>query len=407
MKISFNQITPEGIQIQLPGSKSIANRYLILNHLTDQHASFTNFPDSRDCVLLLHALQNPETTAWFQDGATPYRFFLSWACAKGISTTLSGDEGLQKRSLLPLTEALEKMGAKIEYLGKKGFPPCRIVEPRLIASQVSIERSMSSQYVSSIMLVAPIISKHFTLKLFGTANSDSYIKLTADCMQEFGIAVNFKDSIITIDSAAFMVPESLKIESDWTSAGWFYSLCAAIPGSSFLLKDLSAQSKQADADMVGIFSALGVKSVSLPDGIFIFNSGEIAKHFQCNFSQYIDLAPAIICTCAYLRIQATFYGMENLAFKESNRILALSHNLRKFGVGLQQNESAWNLQYTNGSATESIEIETFHDHRMAMAFSIFALKTKLHFDDEKCVEKSFPHYWKQLEKCNFVIEHGT
>lgn len=407
MKISYNQATPEGIQIQLPGSKSIANRYLILNHLTDQHASFINFPDSRDCVLLQRALQDPESPAWFQDGATPFRFFLSWACAKGISTTLTGDGGLQKRSILPLTEALELMGAKFEYLNEEGYPPCRIVQPRLNASQVSIERSMSSQYVSSIMLVAPMIANHFTLNLLGTANSDNYIKLTADCMKDFGVAVEIKDSIISIDAAAFKVPETLKIEADWTSAVWFYSLCAAIPGSSFLLKDISAQSKQADADMVGIFTALGVKSVSLPDGIFIFNSGEIAKHFQCNFSQYIDLAPAIICVCAYLKIQATFYGLENLVFKESNRILALRRNLEKFGIGLHQNGTAWDLQFTDSILSKSIEIETFHDHRIAMAFSIFALTTTLEVDDENCVEKSFPHYWKQLEKCNFVIEHGT
>lgn len=406
IELRYTGTIPEGVEISLPLSKSISNRFLILHYLFNNIKPEFKISESRDTQLLAKALAENPDPAWFQDGATPYRFYLAYAAATGIACTLDADTSLMKRSVAPLVNALEELGGSFDWTGQQGFPPVRTKGSLKPASEVTIDRSISSQYVSAIMLIAPLLSSTFTIKLTGTPNSDSYIRLTASCMEKFGITCDVQKSHIVISSGQANAPKSIRVEPDWSSAAWFFMLCSAMPGSSFRLIGLTTATAQEDSTAAGIFLKLGVSAVQQNDGLFIFNNAQVSNNFSYDFTENIDLAPAVICACAFKRIAASFTGLNNLRFKESDRIRVIQSNLQKFGIHLIENNEGWALSFTEPpEAHAEILIETHNDHRMAMAFSVFALRNKIIFDNAECVEKSFPDYWQQMTNCNFAINH--
>lgn len=393
----------KAISIELPYSKSIANRYLILNTIA-KGIAFT-VAESRDCQLLQKALQSPANLCWFEDGATPARFFMAYACATDMKVTIDGTEGLRKRSVLELVNALTNAGAEITWKGEKGFLPV-FIEKGIPGNTANfhIDRSMSSQFVSALMLASPALANPFTIHLTGKANSDSYIRLTALCMEDFGIHTEIHEDRIEIEHRNFKRPEKLIVESDWTSASYFFELCALHPNSSFLLQNLSSDNKQEDAALVPFFEQLGVKSTFVPEGLLIQNHGACSISPNFDLKNNIDTAPALICSCAALGLEATFTGIENLVFKESNRIEAINANLKHWGWMLEKEANLWQLKRLEQRTDGAVTIRTFSDHRIAMAFAILADSKELEIDDVTCVEKSFPQFWNELRKCNFVIE---
>lgn len=399
--------------IHLPASKSMVNRYLILYHLPNLKLQGFNFEllrysESRDSRLLFAALQNPGKKAWFEDGATPARFFMAWAAAMQLDIEIHGTEGLKKRSMLPLTQSLEAHGVKFTFLEHTGYLPLRLHATQELGAEFTIDREISSQFLSALMLIAPQIAPIVRIHTEGQWSSQSYIRLTEKCMNAAGIEVQYDDKTILVNSSAAHLPAEPHIEEDWSSAAWFYQCCALNPHTSFHFPNLHLNSLQEDAALAEMFHQLGVIT-SEENGIHIRNTGVVNSTPHFNFINNIDLAPAIICTCAALKLSATFSGYESLRHKESDRLNALTVNLKSFGVELHETDGLLKLRYTEAREKDqdTIQIQTFNDHRICMSFALLATQGhELEIDDPDCVEKSFPNFWNALRDCNFVLSHG-
>lgn len=399
--------------ISLPASKSMVNRYLILYHLPKLKLdSFDptrlRYSESRDSNLLFQALNKPSSAVWFEDGATPARFYTAWSAAMGLDVEIQGTEGLKKRSMLPLTSALEEHGVTFTFLEKAGYLPFKMHSTLPLGSKFNVDRDISSQFLSALMLIAPQVSEHVEIHTQGKWSSQSYIRLTEKCMNTAGIQVIFQGNAIFIDSSKAQLPVNPKIEDDWSSAAWFYQLCALNPQSKFHFPHLTIPSFQEDAQLADYYLKLGV-STHIENGILIESGGTIDPNPHFDFNNNIDLAPAIICTCAALKIAATFTGYETLRNKESDRLKALKINLHQMGVELIESNKVLQLHYSSAELAESkepIHIQTFHDHRICMSFALMTQSRIIEIDDSKCVEKSFPNFWNALQQCNFVLSHG-
>lgn len=399
--------------IQLPASKSMVNRYLILYHLPNLKLEGFNFEllrysESRDSRLLFAALQNPCEKVWFEDGATPARFFMAWAAAMQLDIEIHGTEGLKKRSMLPLTQSIEAHGVKFTFLEHTGYLPLRLHATQELGAEFTIDREISSQFLSALMLIAPQIAPIVRINTQGLWSSQSYIRLTEKCMNAVGIEVQYYDKTILVDSSAAQLPAEPHIEEDWSSAAWFYQCCALHPHATFHFPNLHIPSLQEDAVLADMFLQLGVVTTN-QNGTQIRNTGLVNPTPHFNFINNIDLAPAVICTCAALKLSATFSGYESLRNKESDRLNALKINLESFGVELNEVNGMLELKYPDLVEVNKdiIHIQTFNDHRICMSFALLATKgQEIEIDDPECVEKSFPNFWNALRDCNFVLSHG-
>lgn len=408
-RLHFKGNTGSEVEIQLPGSKSISNRFLIIRNLANSSCEFQGLSNARDTRLLFDSLNNPTPSADFQDGATPYRFFTAWAAAKNMSTSVTGSTGLEKRSIEPLVNSLKSLGADIEYLHQAGYAPVKIKKGISHFKEVVVDHSQSSQFASALMLIAPIFPGEKVIHLTGSHEAGfGYLETTASCMRQAGVSTKIRQDQINIREGQYALPAQIGIEADWSSAAWFYMLCACMPEASFKMPRLQQASYQEDSQLATWFAELGVKTTFNESGIQIRKNGVAAKHkLHFDFKNNIDLAPALICTCAFLKLKATFWGLENLKFKESDRLKGLQKNLAQLGISLSESPAGWNLNFSRVTAVKELRFDTANDHRMVMAFSVFALRQPIYLNWATCVEKSFPNYWKEMEKCNFVIQHGA
>ncbi len=437
------------IQINLPGSKSQSNRVLILCHqLAIDLNSIENLSESRDTNILkqtfikldslkheiektsdffnwahynLHDLEVSQLNNHvsnqlshesfdFMDAGTPARLILAYFSAMGILTNLTGNASLENRSMQPLVDVLESGGAKFEFHKKSGHFPIEITRPLNKFPKAQIDRTLSSQYVSALMLIAPMFKGDKTILITGIEHSTSYIQMTQKVLADFGIVSTLDKNSIYIEDQQLVVPSKIAIESDWSAAGYFYSVCALIPQSEITINHLTSNSCQGDAACVTFFEDLGVKTSFHELGCTISNTGKTKQSIDWNLSNVPDLAPTLIVTAAALGLEATIEGIENLKFKESNRIDVLNLNLQQFGYELSQKSESFDvfilqkLQNLRPSSDLEIQIQTHSDHRMAMAFAPLAILKNIVIDDIQCVEKSFPNFWDELQKCNFELK---
>jgi 3-phosphoshikimate 1-carboxyvinyltransferase len=384
----------ENAQVILPGSKSISHRMLIAAALCGiSEDRLSGLSDSDDTRHLLNALQNTNVSNFhFEDGATPLHFFMAFAAAKNLNCTLSGSERLMQRPHGDLIDALKQCGAVIQEnhgqitieKGINGF------------SSIAVDASKSSQHISAMMLVAPLFPGQKEIVLINKPVSFPYLQLTADVMQTFGVNTFLSDEKIIIKEGYYCPPESLEIEPDWSAAAFFYSLVSCNPGMSILLRGLKLNSMQGDAALADFYKELGVSSAQTEDGVLITNSGNINTNPVFNLINHPDCAPAMMASCAFLRINASFTGLENLVLKESNRLEAMAANLQQTGAILGNKNGAYFLSYNNNRVTSAqLDIKTHGDHRIAMAMAVFGLKYRLNIDNPECVSKSFPGFWQQ------------
>ncbi len=437
------------IQINLPGSKSQSNRVLILCHqLAIDLNSIENLSESRDTNILkqtfikldslkheiektsdffnwahynLHDLEVSQLNNHvsnqlshesfdFMDAGTPARLILAYFSAMGILTNLTGNASLENRSMQPLVDVLESGGAKFEFHKKSGHFPIEITRPLNKFPKAQIDRTLSSQYVSALMLIAPMFKGDKTILITGIEHSTSYIQMTQKVLADFGIVSTLDKNSIYIEDQQLVVPSKIAIESDWSAAGYFYSVCALIPQSEITINHLTSDSCQGDAACVTFFEDLGVKTSFHELGCTISNTGKTKQSIDWNLSNVPDLAPTLIVTAAALGLEANIEGIENLKFKESNRIDVLNLNLKQFGYELLQKSESLDvfilrkLQNLETRKNQEIQIHTHSDHRMAMAFAPLAILKNIVIDDIQCVEKSFPNFWDELQKCNFELK---
>lgn len=393
-------------QIELPASKSISHRVLMIQFLAKADMYIQHVSEARDTQLFMSALkalkQSQVQTFNLEDAGTPIRFML--ALVAGLphaEITISGTARMQERPMEALMNALKELGAHIQYLHHEGQLPVFIQGQQLISKEIQITGNVSSQFISALCLIAPTLPHGLRIACTGNIVSTSYINMTLNLMQEFGVRSTFNQGLIDIPPQAYLAKD-FTIESDWSSATFFYAMAMMCEEVHIRLKGLETQSVQGDSYIVEFANQFGVHTQFEEDACEITRKFVLAHNTnqQFNLANYPDLAVPIIVACACKYPQISFTGLHHLELKESKRISALIQNLRKFGLELSYEEDVLKvIQHQFVSTQETIFIETFHDHRIAMAMCLLALEGyTIELDDTTCISKSFPDYLDQLNK---------
>jgi 3-phosphoshikimate 1-carboxyvinyltransferase len=393
------------VKITLPLSKSLSNRILILSHFCRLYEKeLPILSDSRDTQLLQKALYSNSESLDFMDAGTPSRLALAYFAATGRLVTITGNQSLKNRSIRPLVNALILGGAEIEYLENAGFFPVRITKKLSHFPENPINRSESSQFVTALLLVSVLFSGDKHLYLQGTEHSNEYISMTLQVLKEWGIESSWKDDVLTVFGGCLTRPLPITVEADWSAASYFYALQAMQPEHSFFLEGLTTASKQGDRALSSIFQQFGVESLFETQGVQLqFVQIKKQNLITLDLADVPDVVPSIVVAAVGRNQELLLKGIQNLKYKESNRIDVMNENLQCFGWQLEaQNDHDYLLKQTH-IPQEKVYIHTHGDHRMAMAFSLLATKQPLFIDDIECVEKSFPLFWKALQSCNFEL----
>ena len=397
----------KSFEVELPTSKSISNRLLILNALSYNPYPIKNLSDSDDTDVMLQAFNSNSNHFDVGAAGTTMRFLTAYLSKIVGEWTITGSERMKQRPIHVLVDAINSLGGKIEYIEKEGFPPLRIFGSALVGGELEIPGDVSSQYISALLMIAPYMEKGLTLQLTGEITSRPYIHLTLKLMEMYGVKSDWQNSTIKIPRSDYKAAEA-KVEGDWSAASyWFEIIALGKPGDSVTLKGLDRYSWQGDSAVAELFKELGVQSKFTKKGLVLTNSGTpTLRSFNHDFSKEPDLAQTFAVTACFLNIPFHFTGLHTLKIKETDRITALVDELAKFGFVLKTNNKD-NLIWEGkrSASTEKIEIATYKDHRMAMAFAPAALKTHpFAIADEQVVTKSYPNFWSHLEKAGFAIK---
>lgn len=412
--------------IKLTGSKSISNRLLILNAVCGLDLSFTNLSDAEDTQVLQNALTqihkcrnifaNPaslrETIPQVIDvhhAGTDMRFLTALLAITKGSWILTGSERIKQRPIGELVTALRTLGAEIIYLEKENYPPLAITGKRLAGGKLTINSGVSSQFISALLLIAPALPGGLELTLSGKSVSFPYIQMTLGLLTGFGASCMTSGNTITLTPAEITPPDRpVVVESDWSSASYWYSLCALSPGSEITLSALYEKSGQADAILPKLFAPLGVTTVFGKESVTLTHSGIAAKSFSFDFTDCPDIAQTLAVTCFGLGIRSELKGLSTLKIKETDRILALKTELEKCGALVEATDDTLLIHATRNPKPETQnlkpEINTYHDHRMAMSFAPLALIfDTISIADPGVVAKSYPAFWQDLKSAGFNV----
>jgi len=397
-KISRSSLSEKVIKVKyLPSSKSISNRLLLLNVLSGSGVVPENVSESDDTKVMRQALNGNLEHVDVGAAGTSMRFLTAYlALTEGIHT-ITGSERMKQRPITLLVEALRSLGAEIEYIETEGYPPLRIKGGCLKSGVVELDGSVSSQYISALLMIAPQIDGGLTMRLVGKVNSRPYIAMTLDLMSSFGAKYEWVDNQITVSGGGYTY-SPMRVESDWSAASYWYAIAALTPGREYVLEGLEQKSLQGDSAVVQIAAGLGVETFFGSNSITIKSTGDIPQRYEYDFSQQPDLAQTFVVLCCMLGVSFTFTGLESLKIKETDRITALVVELGKLGYTLQTNGKdtiEWKGEHSEVSQVATIS--TYKDHRMAMAFAPAALVVgDIMIDDPMVVTKSYPRYWDDL-----------
>lgn len=386
------------VQWNISGSKSESNRLLILKALFPE-IEIINLSNSQDTQVLQEALQNENTKIDIHHAGTAMRFLTAYYAAfTKKELVVTGSKRMQERPIKILVEALRKIGAKIDYLSTAGYPPLQIKPAKLSSNQVVLPATISSQYISALLLIAPKLKNGLQLNLTGKITSLPYIQMTLKLLQNLGVKTSFKNNSIEVEPIENPLKKQFVVESDWSSASYFYSLAALSNSAKISLATFQKNSLQGDAKVAKIYAQLGVKTTFTENGILLEKDEDVSypNIVQLDLTDTPDLAQTIAVTCLGLQIKCKLSGLHTLKIKETDRLSALKTELEKFGASVLINDSQLELRPSKTLATE-VTVATYQDHRMAMAFAPLVLKTKLEIKNPEVVEKSFPDFWKAFE----------
>ena len=392
--------------IDLPTSKSISNRALLLSSLANNRLPVTHVATCDDTRVMQAALQH--TTQIIDIGAagTAMRFLTAYFATQDGTWTLTGSERMKQRPIKLLVEALNSLGADIRYLEKEGFPPLEISGQPLQGGELHLQGNVSSQYISALLMIAPTMQQGMTLTLEGTVISRPYIRMTLNMMEAFGVQAAWKDQRIIVKPQPYH-PSAFVVESDWSAASYWYGMAALMPNTELTLPGLQQNSLQGDSKCAELFASLGVTSRFSPEGVVITSTGNTVSFFSYNFVDQPDLAQTVVVTCCLLGVPFRFEGLHSLTIKETDRIAALMNELVKIGYLVNNPEDGvleWNGERTFPS-TPAV-IDTYDDHRMAMAFAIASLRHPVIIAHPEVVSKSYPTFWDDLKQVGFVLENN-
>ena len=399
---------PINCSINLSGSKSLSNRLLLLKEILDLKIDLKNLSDSEDTKLLLKALRQikeaKNKNINILDAGTDMRFLTALLAIKKGTWTITGSDRMKKRPIGELVAALKSLGAEIEFLEKENYPPLEIKGKIILGGALKIDAGQSSQFISALLLISPKLKNGLVLTLKNRIVSSPYIEMTAALLKKFNVPISKLKNTYTVNSRTKSNQiKAIKIESDWSSASYWYSICALSKNAKIELNFLNKKSLQSDSILPELYKILGVETKYKKNSIIISRKKLETKSINYNFINCPDIAQTFAVTCFGLGICAKLTGLSTLKFKESDRIIALKTELEKMGAKLVITNNSIELKKSKPIPFEGI-IETYNDHRMAMSFSPLALVyNSIKIANPEVVSKSYPRFWKDLKSVGFSV----
>lgn len=397
-------VLKQNSQVVISGSKSETNRLLLLQVLFPEIA-IGNISNSDDSVVMLKALSGNDEIIDVHHAGTAMRFLTAYfALQPGRQVVLTGSQRMKERPIKILTDALHSLGAQIEYLEKEGYPPIKITGREIIANKVSLRADVSSQYISALLLVAGKLKNGLELTLEGEITSMPYINMTLGLLEQAGIPAVMQGNSIRVDPVSGLANNEITVESDWSSASYYYSLIAlSNPGTRISLSSYKQGSFQGDSALVSIYQFLGVETTFNDDKILLQKSNYELKTLNLNLNNTPDIAQTIAVTCFGLGIGCHLTGLHTLKIKETDRLEALKTELSKLGAYISVTNDSLKLEPSE-RINNNIEIETYNDHRMAMAFAPLALKVPVIIKNAEVVSKSYPAFWDDFKSIGIHMQ---
>ena len=390
--------------IKITGSKSETNRLLLLKALFP-NITLANTSNSDDSEVMQKALNGTDAIVDIHHAGTAMRFLTAYFAVKaGREVVLTGSSRMQERPIKILVEALEQLGAVITYEKEVGYPPIRIKGQKITASKVTLAANVSSQYISALLLVASKLENGLELTLEGEITSIPYIKMTLALLNDLDIQTSFEGNIITVAPKPAVETKEMIVESDWSSASYYFSIAALADAASITISSYKENSLQGDSALVSLYQAMGVESQ--------FNGNQLTLTKQPNFNYQDvtfdlnntpDIAQTIVVTCLGLGIGCHLTGLHTLKIKETDRLEALRIELTKLGADISVTNDSLTLVATK-KINPNVTIATYNDHRMAMAFAPLAFRVPIFIENAEVVSKSYPDFWEDLKRIGFAME---
>ncbi|MFV5693828.1 3-phosphoshikimate 1-carboxyvinyltransferase [Flavobacterium sp. LB3P122] len=390
-------------RIAVTGSKSETNRLLLLQALFP-NITLANTSNSDDSEVMQKALKGNEEIVDIHHAGTAMRFLTAYfAVNEGREVVLTGSQRMTERPIKVLVEALEQLGAQISYENEVGYPPIRIKGQKITASKVNIPANVSSQYISALLLVAPKLENGIEITLVGEITSIPYIKMTLALLNDLDIKTSFEGNVITVYPKQEVESKVMTVESDWSSASYFFSLAALAESASVSLTSYKETSLQGDSGLVEIYKKMGVDTHFVGNKMTLTKqAGFIPQTVNFELNNTPDIAQTIVVTCLGLGIGCHLTGLHTLKIKETDRLEALRIELTKLGASISVTNDSLTL-LASDEINHNVTIATYNDHRMAMAFAPLALKVPIIIENAEVVSKSYPDFWNDLKSLGFEI----
>ena len=388
-------------KIQITGSKSESNRMLLLRALFP-HIELENLSNSDDTVAMKSGLENDNDLVDIGHAGTSMRFLTAYySTLENQEKTLTGSSRMQERPIGILVDALRQLGADIIYLKNEGYPPLLIKGKRLTASEVSLSANISSQFITALMLIAPSLPYGLCLQLEGKITSVPYIEMTLSLLHQIGVKATFSGQHIQVFPKKDITQATHAIESDWSSASYYFSMIALSKDADITLSTYKENSLQGDKVLMDIYEPLGVNSIIKNNTLYLQKQALGSKPIQLDLSDAPDIAQTIAVTCYGLGVACDLTGLHTLKIKETDRLVALQKELTKLGAIIEVTDKSLHLRKRTNPIHPNVLVETYHDHRMAMAFAPLALLVPIRIQDADVVSKSYPGFWKDLGRLGF------
>lgn len=389
---------------KISGSKSESNRLLVLKSIY-QNLNIENLSDSDDSIVLKKYLDNLSENIDIHHAGTAMRFLTALLSVKeNKKFEITGSDRMKQRPIGVLVDALKNLGAEITYKDQIGFPPLIISGKKILGGEIFLSAEISSQYITALILIAPMLEKGLIINLQGAIASKPYILMTLSILDKLGIKNKFENNKISVHPSDKIKDITVNVESDWSSVSYFYSIIAISKKSHLEIGSYFKNSIQGDKKLVEIYSKLGVKTEFIENKIFLEKDTEclLPKNLDLDLTENPDIAQTIAVTCFGLGISCNIKGLHTLKIKETDRLVALKNEIEKLGGKIEITDDSLKL-YPSFEIKKNISIKTYNDHRMAMAFAPLSLLVPIYIENPDVVTKSYKNFWSDLRAINFEI----
>ena len=389
-------------RIQITGSKSESNRMLLLQALYPK-ITLDNLSNSDDTVAMKSGLESDKNMVDIGHAGTSMRFLSAYySTLENQEKILTGSSRMQERPIGVLVDALRQLGADISYLKNQGYPPLLIKGKQLRANEVRLSANISSQYITALMLIAPSLPDGLRLYLEGKITSIPYIEMTLSLLHKIGVDAIFSGQHIQVFPKKDITQITHAVESDWSSASYYFSMVALAKEADVSLSTYKKDSLQGDRVLMDVYQQFGVKSSIENNTLALKKQTMGSTHVQLDLSDAPDIAQTIAVTCYGLGLSCSLTGLHTLKIKETDRLVAMQNELSKLGATIEITDKSLHLHKRTNPIRSNVLIETYHDHRMAMAFAPLGLLVPIRIQDADVVTKSYPGFWKDLEQNGFL-----